>query len=254
MARLGLKESLLSFIKISKDLLIAGITGAIVIAVLIVTMCSGQLSHWVKTKAGFTSNDQAAPLELTAIDQNDPGQLIIARSMSEMWNHYGLAGYPNVMIYGSQNINAASLGYGRFLFSRSVASLPESSIDAIVAHELGHEIENHAREMEDLSGLADLLAEILAIFSGSTKAQEEDFGSIIGLTALPTYSRQQEYEADERAIEILRIYGYGDSASAVYARTLRGLLDQGIPEQGGFFSTHPGTAQRIARAANLPTD
>ena len=68
----------------------------------------------------------------------------------------------------------------------------------------------------------------------------------MGYTALPKYSRKQEFEADAKAVEILTELGYNEPEKQL-SETLQVLLDKYGNLGGGFFDNHPSTTERIQR-------
>jgi Zn-dependent protease with chaperone function len=68
----------------------------------------------------------------------------------------------------------------------------------------------------------------------------------VGYTALPKYSRNQEFEADAKAVEILTELGE-DKPEKELSDALQVLLDKYGNFGGGFFDSHPATAERIQR-------
>ena len=64
-----------------------------------------------------------------------------------------------------------------------------------------------------------------------------------------TYSRHEEYAADRHGVELLRRAGY---PKAMMTDTLTWLMQASGPDSGGFFATHPGTADRIEAVRKLP--
>jgi Zn-dependent protease with chaperone function len=69
---------------------------------------------------------------------------------------------------------------------------------------------------------------------------------LVGYTALPKYSRNQEFEADAKAVEILRELGYSEPEKRL-GDALQILLDKYGNLGGGFFDSHPATTERIQR-------
>ena len=63
------------------------------------------------------------------------------------------------------------------------------------------------------------------------------------------YSRDEEYAADKHGVELLRRAGY---PRAMMIDTLTWLMQTSGPDSGGFFATHPGTADRIEAVRKLP--
>jgi len=144
--------------------------------------------------------------------------------------------------------NAFALPGGALVITDALVKLARSDdqIAAVLAHELGHVRYRHSLRMAlQAAGLAALAA---ALFGDAT--------SIVGLaTTLPVallqsgYSRELESEADDYAFRRLKEVGISPKAFA----EMMVLLEKGHEKRSGarssdYFSTHPATAKRIARA------
>jgi predicted Zn-dependent protease len=63
------------------------------------------------------------------------------------------------------------------------------------------------------------------------------------------YSRGEGYAANAHGVLLLRRAGYPKD---MMIDTLTWLLQASGPESGGFFATHPGTADRIDAVRKMP--
>ena len=63
------------------------------------------------------------------------------------------------------------------------------------------------------------------------------------------YSRKEEYDADRHGAELLKRVG---SSKQVMIDTLQWLVQTEGSSPGGFFATHPATAERIEALKNSP--
>jgi predicted Zn-dependent protease len=66
---------------------------------------------------------------------------------------------------------------------------------------------------------------------------------VAGTLIARAYGRQEEYQADAHGAEILKRAGYSPK---VMEETLTWLINTEGGSEGGFFSTHPATDDRIA--------
>ncbi|MGH7372588.1 MAG: M48 family metalloprotease, partial [Candidatus Rokuibacteriota bacterium] len=71
---------------------------------------------------------------------------------------------------------------------------------------------------------------------------------IAGALIQRTYSRSEEYEADKHGVELLQRVGRNKD---VMINTLTWLMNTAGDGGGGFFSTHPGTRDRIEALRRL---
>lgn len=144
--------------------------------------------------------------------------------------------------------NAFALPGGTVVITDALVKLMrnDDQIEAVLAHEVGHVHNRHGLRMGlQAAGLAALAA---AVFGDAT--------SVLGLaTALPVtllqngYSRDLETEADEYAFARLKQVGISPKAFAgALALLEKNQAKHSGGERSGYLSTHPATANRIARA------
>ena len=97
-----------------------------------------------------------------------------------------------------------------------------------------------------MKDLTDFVGDVLSVFGQADAPTENTLKKWVGYTALPKYSRNQEYEADTKAVEILRELGH-DEPEKEFSEALQALLDKYGNLGGGFFDSHPSTTERIQR-------
>lgn len=98
----------------------------------------------------------------------------------------------------------------------------------MLAHEIAHEDLDHVAKAQVLAaGIGIGAALIDQIFPGTGQVVP-----IAGELVTRKYSRDEEFAADRHGVELLELAGH----------LMRVSGDSG----GGFFSTHPGTTERIA--------
>jgi predicted Zn-dependent protease len=164
-----------------------------------------------------------------------------------------------VIILDSPEFNAfASPGGHIFLTRRLVeAATSEDMLAAVIAHELAHIILKHGLSMisdMSLSNEMAATADRAADFSGNSPAAQRltffrsSVTAIIDTMVKNGYSQPQEFAADREAIAILAASGYDPRALVDMLRILqRAQRSQG----GGFNTTHPAPAQRIANVEGV---
>ena len=140
--------------------------------------------------------------------------------------------------------NALALPAGRIVLTDELAILlddDEDALMAVLAHELGHL--HHRHLMRRLVHGAAVGAAGMALF-----------GDASGLVAtLPTlmldlhYSREAEREADLYAAHLLKAAGLSAGSLATALERLHSAQEDGP----AYLSTHPATAERIARLREL---
>jgi Zn-dependent protease with chaperone function len=127
---------------------------------------------------------------------------------------------------------------------------PTEVIEAVVAHEVAHEVLGHIGDRRRLS---------LSIFAGFTLLGVVAPGVglldlIVNPLAVRAFSRHQELQADHRAVEILSAMGHREPEASM-ARALR-TLDRTSPRptEGltGLLSTHPTLEERLTALGEPP--
>ena len=192
----------------------------------------------------FQKRPERPTIQVRDADPARLGDAKVLRALDEAWDVFESSSRPTLQVAESTEINAASLGDGRFIVFEGTTEMTAEVIDGVVAHEVAHDVLRHARKAGELRDLSEFLAEAIAFFTRTDAVTAETMRNQITEATLPRYSRSQEYEADELAADILSSEGYDDGAK-VMADTLRLLIQKGGDTGGGFFDTHPSTQQRI---------
>ena len=139
-----------------------------------------------------------------------------------------------------------------FYFTEGLLRMPTDVIEAVVAHEVAHEVLGHIGDRRRLS---------LSIFAGFTLLGMVAPGAglldfIVNPIAVRAFSRHQELAADRRAVEILGAMGH-PHPEATMANALR-MLDTTSPRPkeglSGLLSTHPTTQERLTALETPPED
>ena len=108
-----------------------------------------------------------------------------------------------------------------------------------LAHEISHGIARHGTRRYSQQQEANILASILL---GTNPGAIAQIGAQIAAAgAFARFSRADENEADELAVELMAATGYNPEG---LARLLERLMAEGS-NAGGFFSTHPNPAERV---------
>ncbi len=144
------------------------------------------------------------------------------------------------------DVNAVSLPGGPIYIYQGLLSQIGSDDDmlaAVLGHEIGHVEGRHAAKQMERSQWFGLGSAVLDRIIGG------DVGTIsqvIGNLELLSYSRQQEYQSDDRSILLLRRAGYDPEGMV---RLLELLNRQGGGGTSiGWLRTHPTSENRIRRA------
>ena len=168
---------------------------------------------------------------------------------------------PNAMVFNgfhvallnSQEYNAFATPGGHILLTRGLveAAPSEDAIAALIAHELAHITLRHAAEIiEGMSFTNELddMAGRAASLTGNSKAAQQvqalrqSVSPIMDAMIKNGFSQEQEFAADNKALELLNAAGYDPRALITMLQLLQRVQSN---RSGGFNSTHPTPAARI---------
>src|SRR5215468_7943997 len=144
-----------------------------------------------------------------------------------------------VAVVDDPHINAANAGNGEFYVTTGLLQKAnDQQLMAVLAHEVAHEDLGHVAKAERLNtGLNIGMVILDQIIPGSG-----NLTPIAGTLIARGYSRKEEYQADQHGVVLLQRVG---QPKEVMISTLTWLMQTEGSGGGGFFSTHPGTADRI---------
>ncbi len=143
-------------------------------------------------------------------------------------------------------INAANAGGGQFFVTTGLLQKAnDEQLTGVLAHEIAHDDLRHVAKAQTLGAGLNIGMIILdQIIPGSGALTP-----IAGELVARGYSRKEEYAADTHGVEILTRAGLSPD---IMANTLTWLMQtSGGGSKGGFFSTHPGTGERIEALRKL---
>ena len=149
----------------------------------------------------------------------------------------------------SGTVSAYTVEDATFYFTQGLARQPAQVIDALVAHEVAHELLGHIGQRRALS---------LSLGAGFTVLGFAIPGaSLLDFVANPlivrAFTRDQEIAADLRAVEILRDMGYETPRRAL-AEALRAAAKVNGPPRGGWLATEPTLEDRLSRLEPLEAE
>jgi putative metalloprotease len=152
----------------------------------------------------------------------------------------------SVGIMKDPQINAASAGGGQFFVTSGLLERAnDDRLRAVLAHEIAHDDLNHVAKAQVLAaGLGIGAALIEQVFPGTGQIVP-----IAGELVARKYSRDEEFAADRHGVALLERAGY---RKQVMIDGLTWLMQVSGDSGGGFFSTHPGTVDRIAALRAAP--
>ena len=141
----------------------------------------------------------------------------------------------------TRDVSAYTADDATFYFSQGLAMQPPHVMDALVAHEVAHELLGHSGRRRALS---------LALAAGFTVlgfivpgAGLVDF--LVNPLLVRAYTRDQEIAADLKAVEVLRSMGYA-APRRLLAEALRQAATINGRPRGGWFATEPDVDDRLS--------
>ena len=204
--------------------------------------------------AGPTTSKPAPPSSdagrTTSTSRVDPAQAArlqrIMVPLIRVMDHPMPLDQVKVGIVDDQQVNAANAGGNQFFVTTGLLhKASDDRLRAVLAHELSHQDLNHVAKAQVLAAGLGIGAAILdQIFPGTGAITP-----LAGQLVTSQYSRSEEYAADAHGVVLLRRAAY---PKAMMIDTLTWLLQVSGPESGGFFATHPGTADRIDAVRKMP--
>ena len=163
----------------------------------------------------------------------------------------------HVTTLNSPVMNAFAVPGGYLYTTRQLVALAndEAELAFVLGHEAGHIAARHSSERKRASILSQILAVGLGAVTGSSQ-----LGNLAGQVSqglVLSYSRRQEYEADDLGVGYLAAAGYDPAASAslltslgaataLEARAVGRNDERAVPS---WARTHPLSADRVRRAA-----
>jgi Zn-dependent protease with chaperone function len=143
-------------------------------------------------------------------------------------------------LLASRDAAAYSSDDATFYFTEGLARQPRPVMDALIAHEVAHEVLGHAGQRRALS--LSLTAGFTVLGVVIPGASLLDFA--VSPLIVRAFTRDQEVSADLRAVEILRVMGYA-MPKRTLAEALRAVASLHGPKRGGVLASEPSLDQRL---------
>jgi Zn-dependent protease with chaperone function len=141
----------------------------------------------------------------------------------------------------TRDVSAYTAEDATFYFSEGLARQPRPVIDALVAHEVSHELLGHRGQRRSLSlGLSAGFGVLGVLVPGASLL---DF--LVNPLVVRAYTRDQEIAADLKGADILGAMGY-DAPRRVVAEALREAAKVNGAPRGGWLATEPTLEERLA--------
>ena len=157
-----------------------------------------------------------------------------------------------VTILNTPVINAFALPNGNVYVTRGMLALANDSSElaAVMAHEIGHITAGHASQRAEHEKNQQLIRRV-------TDVLQKDKVEIVqakGVASLASFSRQQEFEADQIGVTTIARAGYDPYGAARFLTSLgrsvalRASLVNQRSQGQELTASHPSTPERISRA------
>ena len=138
----------------------------------------------------------------------------------------------------------------------------EAELAFVVGHEVGHVAANHAQARQEATRrntISGIIGALFGSFVGGGFGQAiSQWAQTRSVLSTLSFSRQQEYQADQLGIRYLAQAGYDPNAAATMLAALGRADSLELRVQGGdqrqtpeWAQTHPNSANRVAQATQL---
>src|SRR5262249_20314038 len=119
----------------------------------------------------------------------------------------------------------------------------QDALAGVIAHEIGHTCGKHAVKQMEKGAIGD---ELIRIIGGRNSVSKGLAGVATNMVMLG-YSRDDENDADKRAVRYLVRAGYDPNGLVRFFEVLNEKEGSGGGGVSSYFRTHPPTADRIKR-------
>ena len=160
-----------------------------------------------------------------------------------------------IVLLNSPVVNAFALPSGDIFVTRGLLALAEdtSEIAAVMAHEIAHVTARHAAQRAEFEKTAALFSRVNAQVLEHPQADDEVQAR--SKLSIASFSRQQEFEADQMGIKNLGEAGYDPYGAARFLAVLgewsalkASISGAGSADRPDMAATHPSTPERVAQA------
>ncbi len=150
-------------------------------------------------------------------------------------------------VVNSTVINAFSAPGGPVIVTHKLASMmtTDDELAFVLGHETGHITAQHARNLMNRSLIAQGLS--IALLGGASAAVQTGLNVAYTLNDRG-YSRNQEYQADDYGVKLMRQAGYNPEGAVKALAKLGMDTSKGLNK---YLATHPDVPRRIDRVGKI---
>jgi predicted Zn-dependent protease len=168
----------------------------------------------------------------------------------------GLPGQCTFTVISSEVVNAFAVPGCYIYITRGLLAImnSEDELASVLGHEVGHITADHSGGRQTRGALAGLGAIAVGVLTGN--GQLAQLAGQVGQLYTLSYSRNQEFEADDRGVSYLLGAGYNTYAASDMLKALgtndalsARVSNRAASEVPAWARTHPLTADRVTRAA-----
>ncbi|TXG83502.1 MAG: peptidase M48 Ste24p [Sphingomonadales bacterium] len=161
-------------------------------------------------------------------------------------------------LLNSDIVNAFALPGGYVYISRQLLALmnSEAELASVLGHEVGHVTARHSARRYNREVFGNLAAVGLGIALGSNQIAQA--ASQVSQIATLSYSRDQEFQADDLGIRYITRAGYDPYAAAAMLNSLGAqtsldarITGKNADQTPSWARTHPLSADRVVRAGRM---
>jgi predicted Zn-dependent protease len=151
-------------------------------------------------------------------------------------------------VLDSNELNAFSVPGYVYITTATLETIrnDQDAIAGVLAHEIGHTCGRHAKNQMEKGAIGGLL---ISVLGGKNKTVSGLAGVAANLIMLG-YSRNDENDADKRAVRYTMASGYDPNGLVRFFQILESKGDSGGGGVASYFRTHPPTGDRISRVRN----
>lgn len=169
---------------------------------------------------------------------------MVERIGRQMASVSGRPGLPwQFRVVEDKSLNAFSLP-GYVYVNTGLLDATRNDRDAlagVIAHEVAHVDARHSKKQMEKGALAGLLGSLIV-----RDKKQAGWFNIAGGLVMMKFSRDDEYDADSRAVRYLQRTGYDPRGMVRFFRKLEKMEGKGSKNLT-FFRTHPNSGDRVSR-------